>query len=90
MQEREERRFERIFMPHLGAGYNLARWLTRNDHDAQDVVQEAYLRALRKYQNDLQEGCERHRCDYVLMNTGRPLAETLTAYLARRLRLRLV
>ena len=36
-------------MPHLGAGYNLARWLTRNEHDAQDVVQEAYLRALRAF-----------------------------------------
>ncbi|MBV9523268.1 MAG: sigma-70 family RNA polymerase sigma factor, partial [Alphaproteobacteria bacterium] len=33
--------------PHLDAAYNLARWLTRNDHDAQDVVQEAYLRAFR-------------------------------------------
>jgi RNA polymerase sigma-70 factor (ECF subfamily) len=32
-------------MPHLGAAFNLARWLTRNDHDAEDVVQEAYLRA---------------------------------------------
>jgi RNA polymerase sigma-70 factor (ECF subfamily) len=32
-------------MPHLGAAYNLARWLTRNAHDAEDVVQEAYLRA---------------------------------------------
>jgi RNA polymerase sigma-70 factor, ECF subfamily len=41
--------FERIVMPHLGAGYNLARWLTRNDHDAEDVVQEAYLRALRSF-----------------------------------------
>ena len=34
-------------MPHLDAAYNLARWLTRNDHDAEDVVQEAYLRAYR-------------------------------------------
>lgn len=34
-------------MPHLDAAYNLARWLTRNEHDAQDMVQEAYLRALR-------------------------------------------
>src|SRR5271168_3679215 len=31
----------------MDAAYNLARWLVRNDHDAQDVVQEAYLRALR-------------------------------------------
>ena len=34
-------------LPHLDAGYNLARWITRNDHDAQDVVQEAALRAYR-------------------------------------------
>ena len=34
-------------LPHLDAAYNLARWITRNDHDAQDVVQEAVLRAYR-------------------------------------------
>ena len=34
-------------MPHLDAAYNLARWLTRNDDDAQDMVQEAYLRAFK-------------------------------------------
>lgn len=39
--------FERVAMPHLDAAYNLARWLTRNNHDAQDIVQEAYLRAFR-------------------------------------------
>lgn len=38
-------RYEQAVLPHLDAAYNLARWLTRNDHDAQDVVQEAYLRA---------------------------------------------
>ena len=34
-------------MPHLNAAHNLARWMTRSDQDAQDVVQEAYLRAFR-------------------------------------------
>ena len=50
MPGREELdRFERLLMPYLGAGYNLARWLTRDDHDAEDVVQEAYLRAVRSF-----------------------------------------
>jgi RNA polymerase sigma-70 factor (ECF subfamily) len=39
--------FDRTFLPHMDAAYNLARWLVRDDHDAQDVVQEAYLRAVR-------------------------------------------
>jgi RNA polymerase sigma-70 factor (ECF subfamily) len=41
--------FESVMLPHLDAAYNLARWLTRNEADAQDVVQDAYLRALRFY-----------------------------------------
>jgi RNA polymerase sigma factor (sigma-70 family) len=40
-------RFEEIALPHLPAAYNLARWLVRNDHDAEDIVQEAYLRAFK-------------------------------------------
>jgi RNA polymerase sigma-70 factor (ECF subfamily) len=40
-------RFEQAVLPHLDAAYNLARWLTRNEHDAQDVTQEACLRAFR-------------------------------------------
>ena len=40
-------RFESLALPHLDAAYNLARWLTHNDHDAQDVVQEALVRAMR-------------------------------------------
>jgi RNA polymerase sigma factor (sigma-70 family) len=41
--------FERDVLPHLDSAYNLARWLTRNDHDAEDVVQEACLRALKYF-----------------------------------------
>ena len=41
------RRFNEIAVPHLDSAYNLARWLTRNEHDAEDVVQEAYLRAFK-------------------------------------------
>ena len=41
--------FEETVVPHLDAAYNLARWLTRNDRDAEDVVQEAFLRALRLF-----------------------------------------
>ncbi len=39
------RRFEEQISPHLGPAYNLAKWLTRNHEDAEDVVQEAFLRA---------------------------------------------
>jgi len=39
--------FEQAVLPHLDAAYNLARWLMRNEQDAQDIVQEAYLRAFR-------------------------------------------
>jgi RNA polymerase sigma-70 factor (ECF subfamily) len=39
--------FEQVVLPHLDAAYNLARWLVRNTHDAEDVVQEAYLRAFK-------------------------------------------
>jgi RNA polymerase sigma-70 factor (ECF subfamily) len=41
--------FEAALLPHLDAAHNLARWLTRNEQDAQDVVQEAYLRAFRSF-----------------------------------------
>lgn len=36
-------------LPHLAAAFNLARWLARTDHDAEDLVQDAYLRALKAY-----------------------------------------
>jgi len=41
--------FEEQMLPHLDAAYNLARHLSRNEHDAEDVVQEAYLRAVRHF-----------------------------------------
>jgi RNA polymerase sigma-70 factor (ECF subfamily) len=45
LRDEQQARFEQAVLPHLGAAYNLARWLTRDAHDADDVVQEAYLRA---------------------------------------------
>lgn len=41
--------FENTMVPHLDAAYNLARWMTRNAQDSEDVVQEAYLRAFRYF-----------------------------------------
>jgi RNA polymerase sigma factor (sigma-70 family) len=43
--------FDAVVLPHLNAAYNLARWLTRDDQDAQDVVQEACLRAFKYWKS---------------------------------------
>jgi len=43
----ESRRFEEVVLPHLDAAYNLARWLVRDRQNAEDVVQEACLRAVK-------------------------------------------
>src|SRR3954447_16024355 len=48
-QEHELASFEAMMLPHLDAAHNLARWLMRNEQDAQDVVQEAYLRAFKSF-----------------------------------------
>ena len=45
----ERRQFEEIFLPFLDAAYNLARWIVQHDQDAQDIVQEAYLRAFKGF-----------------------------------------
>jgi RNA polymerase sigma-70 factor (ECF subfamily) len=48
VDERERlKAFEQTVLPHLDAAYNLARWLAGNDHAAQDVTQEASLRAFK-------------------------------------------
>src|ERR1043165_4725106 len=47
MDDEHWRRFELLAMPHLDAAYNLALWITRNSDDAQDVVQDALMRAMR-------------------------------------------
>jgi len=44
-------RFENTMVPHLDAAYNLARWLTRRADEADEVVQEAYLRAFRYFES---------------------------------------
>jgi RNA polymerase sigma-70 factor (ECF subfamily) len=79
-------RFERIVLPHLDAAYNLARWLTRDAHDAEDVVQDACVRALR-YESSLHgangrawlltivrhafyDWCERNRPAEILRDDG--------------------
>src|SRR6476469_1219773 len=57
VKQREESRpqkedlssFEAVMLPHLDAAYNLAKWLLRNEEDACDVVQEAYLRAFKSF-----------------------------------------
>jgi RNA polymerase sigma-70 factor, ECF subfamily len=46
---RRRERFEQTVLPHLEAAYNLAHWLMRNDQDAQDMTQEACLRAFRLF-----------------------------------------
>src|SRR5437867_5367907 len=48
-QKAELASLEEAILPHLDAAHNLARWLLRNEQDAQDVVQEAYLRAFKSF-----------------------------------------
>src|SRR5262250_2787989 len=48
-QQEDLTSFEALMLPHLDAAHNLAKWLLRNEQDAQDVVQEAYLRAFKSF-----------------------------------------
>ena len=51
MESSELARFEAVVLPHLDAAYTLARYLTRNEQDAEDVVQDACLRAIRHFES---------------------------------------
>lgn len=49
MTRANEASFEAVAVPHLEAVYRVARRLTRDDHEAEDLVQETYLKAFRAY-----------------------------------------
>jgi RNA polymerase sigma-70 factor (ECF subfamily) len=66
----QDARFERYVLPHLDAAYNLARWITRDDHDARDVVQEAYVRALRFFDDLREDGSPRAWLLRIVRNTA--------------------
>src|ERR1700676_1776440 len=61
--------FEQVVLPHMDAAYNLARWLVRNPHDAEDIVQEAYLRAF-KFFGGYQGGASRAWILKIVGNTS--------------------
>ncbi len=67
--------FEQVVLPHLDAAYNLARWLVRNSHDAEDIVQEAYLRAF-KFFGGFQGGSARAWLLKIVRNTSYSFLET--------------
>jgi RNA polymerase sigma factor (sigma-70 family) len=60
--------FEETVLPHLDAAFNYARWLTRNDADAEDVVQDACVRAMRFF-SSLREGDARAWLFTIVRNT---------------------
>ena len=67
-KENRTAKFEETFLPHLDAAFNLARWLTRDPADADDVVQEAYLRAF-KFFDGFQGGDSRAWILKIVRNT---------------------
>src|SRR6516162_4200761 len=84
-ERRRRARFERVVLPHLDAAYALARWLTKNDADAADVVQEAMLRAFR-YFDSYREGDAKswllkivRRSCYTWLEQNRPAATVALA-----------
>ena len=84
VDERERlKAFEQILLPHLDAACNLARWLAGNDHDAQDVAQEASLRAFRFFGNFRGENARAwlltivRNTFYTWLRKNRPAAKTV-------------
>lgn len=65
----DRHRFAESILPHLNAAYNLARWLTRNEQDAEDIVQESYLRALHFFDGFQHEGNSRAWLLQIVRNT---------------------
>jgi len=83
--DEKHQRFTQLALPHLDAAYNLARWITRNNHDAQDVVQESVLRALKYFDSFHGQDARawllavvRNTC-YTWLETNRP-AELVPAF----------
>lgn len=75
-------RFEQAVLPHMDAAYNLARWLVRNPQDAEDIVQESYLRAY-KFWSGFQGGDSRawllkivRNTSYTFLDKNRPAAQS--------------
>ena len=82
-------RFASLVLPHLDAGYNLARWLLHDAHDAHDATQEACVRALRSIGNVRGDEARpwfltivRHACYDWINRNPRPGAETEAEVLA--------
>ncbi len=71
--------FAELLLPHLDAAYNLARWLVRNGEDAEDVVQEAYLRAL-QYSGGFRGGDARAWLLTIVRNTSYTWLRKTRAY----------
>ena len=83
--DEKHQRFTQLALPHLDAAYNLARWITRNNHDAQDVVQESVLRAFKYFDSFHGQDARawlltvvRNTC-YTWLETNRP-AELVPAF----------
>lgn len=76
------RRFEEAVLPHLDAAYNYARWLTRSDTDAEDVVHDACLRAMR-FVSSLRDGDARPWLFAIVRNTWYSRVSKRTAVTVR-------